>query len=136
MTGSFEDILKNNIAGNAKTPYCLASCLSSIFTNFIPALSASSSMCSISTNTLPHCLQSLLSKHTRAIAFDMLESLVFLNNNRTYFAGFLISPFSHCINPKCGQPSNNFLFSSKNITKPFCIPHSLDIFMPKFMQTF
>lgn len=77
MTGSFEDILKNNIAGNAKTPYCLESCLSSILTNFIPTLSASSSMCSISVNTLLHCLQSLLSKHMRVIAFDMLENLIF-----------------------------------------------------------
>ena len=100
MTGSFEDILKNNMAGNAKTPYCLASCLSSIFTNFIPTLSASSSICSISANTLPHCLQSLLSKHTRATAFDMLESLVFFfffffskNNNCIYFILFL-----YCVN--------------------------------------
>lgn len=61
ITGSLEPILKNNTAGRANTPKSLAICLSSILTKSIPAPSASSSMCSISANTRPHCLQSSLS---------------------------------------------------------------------------
>ena len=62
ITGSFDPILKKRIPGSAKTPNSFASCLSSILTKFIPAPSASSSICSISLKTRLHCLQSLLSK--------------------------------------------------------------------------
>lgn len=55
------------MAGRANTPNSLAICLSSIFTKFIPAPSASSSMCSISAKTLGHCLQSLLSEFKKEL---------------------------------------------------------------------
>lgn len=63
MTGSLEFWRKNNMAGNANIPNSLAIFLSSILTKLMPAPSASSSICSISANTLGHCLQSSLTTH-------------------------------------------------------------------------
>lgn len=74
MTGSLEPNLKNKTAGNANTPNSFAICQSFILTKFMPAASASSSMCSISNSTFGHCLQSLLSKTCEIWNTDVIRT--------------------------------------------------------------
>jgi len=71
------------MAGNANTPHSLAIFLSSILTKSIPAASASSSMCSISSNTCLHCLQSSLSVKNKTLSVITSYAIIIqlINNN-------------------------------------------------------